>query len=104
VLQNLGQTLVILNKYFKDNVIGELWDMEKFSLKEATVEPDVEKYAFQLNDITNGILNLESNLMGNPIKNWRLISLLYEQIIIAIDGTYKGKVEDLYDNECQVDQ
>jgi hypothetical protein len=52
----LGISLIILNKYFKNTVVGELWDMEKFSLKEATVEPDVEKYSTILNDLTTGIL------------------------------------------------
>ena len=69
---------MILNKYFKSTVVGELWDTEKFSLKEAMVEPDVEKYSSLLNDITSGILYLENNIMGNSIKNWRDIKILYE--------------------------
>lgn len=35
VLDHLDETLNILNKYFKNEVIGELWQMERFSLKEA---------------------------------------------------------------------
>ena len=66
-----------LNRYFKNKVIGELWDIEKFSLKEASVEPDVERYAVLLADVTSGIVSLESNLMGNPIKNWRDFCTLY---------------------------
>jgi len=41
-------------------VIHDLWDAEKFSLKEATNEPDVDKYALLLWDVTHGILTLEN--------------------------------------------
>lgn len=60
ILKNLGATINFLNKYFRDVVIDQLWDTEKFSLKEATNEPDVEKYALQLWDVTHGILALEN--------------------------------------------
>jgi len=85
---------MILNRYFKQTVVGELWDMEKFSLKEATVEPDVEKYSTILNDITTGILILESSIMGNSIKNWREMKNLYIQIISIIDGAVPTDMED----------
>jgi len=94
VLDNLGLSLIILNRYFKQTVVGELWDIEKFSLKEATVEPDVEKYSTILNDITTGILILESSIMGNSIKNWREIKNLYVQIISIIDGAVATDIED----------
>jgi hypothetical protein len=34
-LEHIDVSLNILNKYFKNEVIGELWVMEKFSIKEA---------------------------------------------------------------------
>lgn len=86
ILKNLGTTVNYLNKYFKDVVIYELWDAEKFSLKEATNEPDVEKYALQLWDVTHGILALESQIMGNITRYWREMKLLYENVILMIDG------------------
>jgi hypothetical protein len=78
ILKNLGVSVNYLNKYFRDVVIHELWDAEKFSLKEATNEPDVEKYALLLWDVTHGILTLENQIMGNITKFWREMKCLYE--------------------------
>ena len=44
-LPNLARTMCFINHHLKCRVIGELWDLEKFSLREASNEPDVEKYA-----------------------------------------------------------
>jgi len=77
VLDNLALSVSLLNKYFKFQVIHDLWDMEKFSLKEAQNEPDVEKYALPLWELTVGIVSLEQRIMGNPTKNWREIKEIY---------------------------
>lgn len=45
--------------------------MEKFSLKEAQNEPDVDKYTVQLWEITLGIVHLENQIITNATKNWR---------------------------------
>ena len=88
VLDNLGETVNILNKYFKDKVVGELWEITSFSLKEAITEPDVEKPANLLYDVTLGIISLEQMLLENNSSNkhWRSIKMLYEQLLIIIDG------------------
>ena len=59
VLYKLGESVNILNKYFKHQIVGELWEMELFSLKEALTEPDVERAANMLYEITLGIVSLE---------------------------------------------
>lgn len=43
-------------------IINDLWDLEKFSIKESSNEPDVEKYTLDLWDITHGILQLENQI------------------------------------------
>lgn len=43
VLPHLGKVLNNFNRYFKYEVVGELWEMEKFSMKEAAHEFEVEK-------------------------------------------------------------
>ena len=83
-----------LNKYFKDFVIHELWDSEKFSLKEAQNEPDVEKYTLQLWDVTHGILALENQIVGNITRYWREMTTLYENIILMIDGQAQKSEEE----------
>lgn len=42
-LPNLGKIINILNRFFKYQVIGDAWDIEKFSLKEASNDFEVEK-------------------------------------------------------------
>ena len=78
ILNNLGQSVSILNRYFKLQVIQDLWDQEKFSIKEASNEPDVEKYTLDLWDITHGILQLESQINGRITKYWREMKTFYE--------------------------
>jgi len=85
-LKHLGKCLNIFNRYFKYNVIEDKWDMEKFSLKEAQSDYEVDKYASKLWDLTKAIGNLEKSLMEERLKNWREIKVFYEQITIAIDG------------------
>jgi hypothetical protein len=34
-----------MNLYFKNEIIKDLWDLEKFSLKEARVDVETEKYS-----------------------------------------------------------
>lgn len=82
-----------LNKYFKDVVIHDLWDTEKFSLKEAQNEPDVEKYALQLWDVTHGILALENQIIGNITKNWREMKTFYDNIVYLLDGDQTNNEE-----------
>ena len=43
-LPNLARIMNFVNHHMKCKVIGELWDFEKFSLREASNEPDVEKF------------------------------------------------------------
>ena len=93
-LKNLGHSVNYLNKYFKDFVIHELWDSEKFSLKEAQNEPDVEKYTLQLWDVTHGILALENQIVGNITRYWREMTTLYENIILMIDGQAQKSEEE----------
>jgi len=40
---NLGKSINILNRYLKNKVIGKLWDIERFSVKESMAESDVER-------------------------------------------------------------
>lgn len=47
-LPNLARIMCFVNHHLKCHVIGELWDMEKFSIREAANEPDIEKYAQQV--------------------------------------------------------
>ena len=44
LLKHLALSVNLINKHFKYQVLIDLWDMEKFSLKEAQNEPDVDKY------------------------------------------------------------
>jgi len=94
VLPNLGTILNSLNRFFKYEVIGELWDMEKFSVKEAAHEPDVEKHTNSLYDLTKAICKLDHSMCQNPIKHWRNIKVLYEQLIIALDGVNLNSIEE----------
>ena len=35
ILPQLGRIMNCLNVYFKNKILGDLWDLEKFSLKES---------------------------------------------------------------------
>lgn len=60
LLNNLAVSVNVLNRYFKLQVLVDLWDLEKFSIKESQNEPDVEKYTMPLWEVTNGIILLEN--------------------------------------------
>jgi hypothetical protein len=34
-----------MNLYFKNEIVKDLWEMEKFSLKEASVDVETERYS-----------------------------------------------------------
>lgn len=72
-LKNLSYILTLLNTYFKEEIVGELWDMERFSLKEATHEPDIDKYTVLLWKLTQSIIEVEKFLIENPTQHWREI-------------------------------
>lgn len=78
MLQNLSVSVNILNRYFKLQVLNELWENEKFSLKESQNEPDVEKYTIPLWDVTLGIIVLENQICGRITKYWREMKTFYE--------------------------
>jgi|TARA_B110001450_G_scaffold241620_1_gene251230 hypothetical protein len=42
----------ILNRYLKHKVIGKLWDIEKFSVKESMAETDVERPTMLFQELT----------------------------------------------------
>jgi len=43
VLANLGNCINQINRFFKVDVIQDLWDLEKFSLKESQQDFDIER-------------------------------------------------------------
>jgi hypothetical protein len=51
-LVNLGKSMNILNRYLKHKVIGKLWDIEKFSVKESMAETDVERPTMLFQELT----------------------------------------------------
>lgn len=59
LLDKLGKSVNILNKFFKHKIVGELWEIEKFSLKESQNELDVERPTMLLWDLTQGMVTLE---------------------------------------------
>jgi len=65
VLDSLDVSLNILNKYFKFEIQGELWEIERFSLKEAQHEPEIERYALHLWDVTKGIVGIEQAIVDD---------------------------------------
>jgi hypothetical protein len=78
LLKNLSVSVNILNLYFKQQVLNDLWENEKFSLKESQNEPDVEKYTIPLWDVTHGILLLENQITGRITRYWREMKTFYE--------------------------
>jgi hypothetical protein len=44
-LNGLAMSLNHINYFFKTEIFGENWEMEKFSLKDASMFPNIEKYA-----------------------------------------------------------
>jgi len=60
-LQNLAMTIQVLNLNFKKKLVGrENFEMEKFSLKEAQKDDEIDKLSQILWDLTLGLLNLEN--------------------------------------------
>lgn len=59
-------------------MLGELWDLEKFSLKESQQDFEVELKTKQLWDLTKAICLLEKSIMKNHIKNWRELRDFYD--------------------------
>mmetsp|Transcript_40618 Transcript_40618/g.61885 ORF Transcript_40618/g.61885 Transcript_40618/m.61885 type:complete len:139 (+) Transcript_40618:1262-1678(+) len=57
-LKNLSFILNKLNAYFKVEIVGELWEMEKFSLKEATNEPDIDRYTVMLWKLSTALVEV----------------------------------------------
>ncbi len=45
VLNQLSKSVNYMNLYFKNEIVKDLWEFEKFSLKEASVDVETEKYS-----------------------------------------------------------
>lgn len=45
VLNQLSKSVNYMNLYFKNEIVKDLWEIEKFSLKEASVDVETEKYS-----------------------------------------------------------
>jgi len=58
--------------------LGDLWDLEKFSLKESHQDYEVEVKTAKLWELTKAICFIEKVIMNNPIKNYRETILLYD--------------------------
>lgn len=84
-LNNLATSVNLINQYFKEEVICDQWETEKLSLREVNHEPDIERYAFQIMEITDGIVRLLMALQEKPEKYWREIRTLFEQVVLMID-------------------
>ena len=69
-----------MNMYFKNEIIKDLWEPEKFSLKEASVDVETEKYSLQIQETSHGIASIMHSLTENSehIKNWREIKIYLE--------------------------
>ena len=68
--------------------------MEKFSIKESMQDYETEIKTEKLYDLTKCICAVEDILLEDPVKWWREIQTLYEQITIAIDGLDSKSVKD----------
>lgn len=92
----LPKLAIIVNKfniYFKHEILGEVWDLEKFSIKEAAIDFDLEPKSSKMMDLTRAIYELEKAIMSNWIKHWREIKQFYEQVTIMMDGSDLGSIE-----------
>jgi hypothetical protein len=45
VLNQLSKSVNFMNLFFKNEIIKDLWELEKFSLKEASADMETEKYS-----------------------------------------------------------
>jgi len=52
-----------MNYYFKHKILGDLFDIEKFSLKESQQDYDIEIKTTKLWDLTKAICFLEQSIM-----------------------------------------
>ena len=87
-LENLSMTIQVLNLNFKQKLVGtEMFEPEKFSLKEAQRDDEIEKLANILWDLTLSLLQLEQSMMETPLKFWREIKMFYEHISKAVVGS-----------------
>lgn len=96
VLPHLGKCLNIFNRNFKYKVVGELWDFDKFSIKEACHNYSLEGGTSKMWAMTKAISNFERMMQEDKRKNWREIKTYYEQIGLVIDnddGSLKSNQE-----------
>lgn len=89
-LPQLANLVNILNKYFKHKVIGEQYEIEKFSMKVCHLNFDVEYRAEKLLLLTKAIAGLEEAIFQNPAKNSKVLREYYYQISIMFDGLDLG--------------
>jgi len=73
IFANLGLILNNLNRFFKHEIISDLWEMEKFSVTEAMQDYEAEKKTEKLWGLTKAICDVEKVLRSNPVKYWREI-------------------------------
>ena len=45
VLNQLSKSVNFMNLFFKNEIIKDLWELEKFSLKEGSADMETEKYS-----------------------------------------------------------
>ena len=45
VLNQLSKSVNFMNLFFKNEIIKDLWELEKFSLKEGSTDMETEKYS-----------------------------------------------------------
>lgn len=93
VLPTLGNCLNQINRFFKLEILQDLWDLEKFSIKESQQDFDIERQTQKLWELTKAISNLGAVINENPRSNWREAKEFYQQLIIAMDGFYQGSIE-----------
>ena len=98
-----------MNLFFKNEVIKDLWELEKFSLKEGSSDVETEKYSIQIQETSHGIVSIMHALTDNSehIKSWREIKIFLEQIIQIIDSQqFLQDIQNIkiYKNENSNDQ
>lgn len=98
-----------MNLFFKNEVIKDLWELEKFSLKEGSSDVETEKYSIQIQETSHGIVSIMHALTDNSehIKSWREIKIFLEQIIQIIDSQqFFQDIQNIkiYKNENSNDQ
>lgn len=76
-LPQLANIVNILNKYFKYKVIGDQYELEKFSLKICHLNFDVEYKAEKMFSLTKAIVCLEEAIFQNVTKNNKILKMYY---------------------------